>query len=128
MVQEWLLDASSSDSRLFFTNDSTGFHVTGAYERVAPAGVGTANVSKGAVAHAITPDAEQRELAMRAAQKIGLTGGAVDFIKTGKGWVVIEVNSSAGVRAGTQHDAGGDVAGSLVNQALRVAAEHAKAV
>jgi ribosomal protein S6--L-glutamate ligase len=66
-------------------------------------------------------DPEVRELARRAAKAVGLDNGAVDFIRTSEGWKVLEVNSSAGVRPGTEHDAGGDVAGAVVAQALHVA-------
>jgi ribosomal protein S6--L-glutamate ligase len=125
VVQPWILESGGLDTRAFVVKNTEGtYDIVGSYQRTPPDGVGAANLSKGATIKPVVPDSELRALTQRAAAAVGLQNGAIDFIHRNDGWKVVEVNSSAGVRPGTEQDAGGDVAGAVIAQAVAAARAH----
>ena len=76
-----------------------GGRVVAAMERRADPGDGRANVARGAAARAITPEAEERDLALAAAAALGLSVAGVDLLRDGDRPLVLEVNSCPGLEA-----------------------------
>jgi len=64
-----------------------------AYQKTAPAGEWRFNLSGGAKAKVLKPEKSIEIMARQALEVIGLRLGAVDFLNTAKGPVILEVNS-----------------------------------
>jgi ribosomal protein S6--L-glutamate ligase len=71
-------------------------------------------VHRGGRTEAITLDAETREVALRAAQTLGLTIAGVDMLESDDGPLVMEVNSTPGLQ-GIEEATGLDVAGTIID-------------
>ena len=74
--------------------------IIGAMYRHAPEGEWRTNVSLGSEVRDATGDLpeEATEMAVRAADAVGLDYAGVDLIENGEGWVVLETNPTAGFR------------------------------
>ena len=90
-------------------------------ERKAQAGEFRSNLHRGGKALAMEITAEERSTAVRAAKIIGLNVAGVDIIRTQRGPVVLEVNSSPGLE-GIEQTTGADIA----TQIVRFIERHAK--
>lgn len=93
LVQEYVEEAEGKDIRLLVV----GRRCVAAMQRVAPEGDFRANLHRGATAAPFEPDARTEALAIRAANlhEIGVAG--VDIIQSGRGPLLLEVNSSPGL-------------------------------
>ena len=56
---------------------------------------------------------EERKTALRSAEVLGLNVGGVDMLRSNRGPLVIEVNSSPGIE-GMETASGADVAGAMI--------------
>ena len=119
MVQEFIAEAKGADLRCFVV----GGEVVAAMRRQAPKGDFRSNLHRGGSARGVTATHAEQETAVRAAQVLGLGVAGVDLIRSKRGPLVLEVNSSPGLE-GIEAASGVDVAGRIVDH---VAARDAKA-
>lgn len=116
LVQEFIAEAEGADLRCFVVGDA----VVAAMRRQAPKGDFRSNLHRGGTAEALTPTDDERAVAVRAAQVLGLGVAGVDLIRARRGPLVLEVNSSPGLE-GIEAATGVDVAGKIIDYAAKVA-------
>jgi ribosomal protein S6--L-glutamate ligase len=109
MVQEFVREASGTDIRAFVV----GGEVVAAIKRIGRAGEFRANLHRGATAIRVELSAEERQIAQRAAGAVGLNVSGVDMVRSARGPLVMEVNSSPGLE-GIEGTTGIDVAGRII--------------
>jgi ribosomal protein S6--L-glutamate ligase len=81
--------------------------------RQAPDGDFRANLHRGGVASAVRLTAAERDIAIRAARIMGLGVAGVDLLRSGRGPLVLEVNSSPGLE-GIESATKKDIAGLII--------------
>ena len=109
LVQQFIKEAGGADIRCLVVGDK----VVAAMKRQGAEGEFRSNLHRGGSANIekITP--EERSTAVRAAKVMGLNVAGVDLLRSSKGPVIMEVNSSPGLE-GIETATGKDVAGSIV--------------
>ena len=109
LVQEFIGEAKGADVRCFVV----GGKVIAAMRRQAKAGEFRSNLHRGGTAEATRLTAEETDTAIRAAAVMGLGIAGVDLLRSKRGPLVLEVNSSPGLE-GIEAATGVDVAGEIV--------------
>ena len=109
LVQEFIREAGGSDIRCFVV----GKKVIAAMQRKAVKGEYRSNLHRGGTAEVIRLTPEERALAVRAAQVMGLDLAGVDILRSSHGPLVIEVNSSPGME-GIETATGKNVADKII--------------
>jgi ribosomal protein S6--L-glutamate ligase len=109
LVQEFIKEAGGSDVRCFVI----GKKVVAAMERKSAPGEFRSNLHRGgtAVLTKLTP--LERRTAIKAAQTMGLNVAGVDILRSSRGPLVMEVNSSPGLR-GIEESTGVNVAAKII--------------
>jgi ribosomal protein S6--L-glutamate ligase len=110
LVQEFIKEAAGADLRALVV----GGRVVAAMERQAAAGEFRSNLHRGGTASAVKLSTRERNTAIRAARVMGLGVAGVDLLRSGRGPVVMEVNSSPGLE-GIERATGVDVAGEIID-------------
>lgn len=110
LVQEFVAEAKGADLRCFVV----GGRVVAAMKRQAPKGDFRSNLHRGGTAKGVRASAAEQEVAVRAAQVLGLGVAGVDLIRSARGPLVLEVNASPGLE-GIEEASGVDVAGEIVD-------------
>jgi ribosomal protein S6--L-glutamate ligase len=110
LVQEFVSEAAGSDVRAFVV----GGRVVAAMLRTGAPGEFRSNLHRGGSAEVTQLSKAERSTAVRAARVVGLSVAGVDMLRTGKGPVVMEVNSSPGLE-GIETATGIDVAGAIID-------------
>ena len=105
LVQEYIKEAGGTDLRCFVV----GGKVIAAMKRQAQEGEFRANLHRGGTASLVKLTPEERSTASRAAKILGLNVCGVDMLRSNHGPVVMEVNSSPGLK-GIESATGKDVA------------------
>lgn len=93
LVQEFIKESDGKDLRCFVINGK----VVACMQRTARAGEFRANVHKGADISMIKISSEEKKMAIQAAKTMGLQVAGVDLIRSNKGPLLLEVNSSPGL-------------------------------
>ncbi|HWS77402.1 MAG TPA: RimK family alpha-L-glutamate ligase, partial [Thermomonas sp.] len=109
LVQEFIGEAKGADLRCFVVGDK----VVAAMRRQAPKGDFRSNLHRGGTAKAVRASKAEIETAVRAAKVLGLGVAGVDLIRSNRGPLVLEVNSSPGLE-GIEAATGVDVAGRII--------------
>jgi ribosomal protein S6--L-glutamate ligase len=109
LVQEFIREASGADLRCFVV----GGKVVAAMQRQAPDGDFRANLHRGGTATPVELAPEEAEMAVHAAAVMGLGIAGVDLLRSRRGPLVLEVNSSPGLE-GIEAATGIDVAGAII--------------
>ncbi len=109
LVQEFIAEAKGADVRCFVV----GGQVVAAMRRQAPPGEFRSNLHRGGSAKAVVLNDQERETAIRAAKVMGLNVAGVDLLRSRRGPLVLEVNSSPGLE-GIEGATGLDVAGQVI--------------
>ena len=109
LVQEFVAEAHGADLRCFVV----GGKVVAAMRRQAPKGDFRSNLHRGGTAKAIAPSRIEQEVAVRAAGVIGLGVAGVDMIRSKRGPLVLEINSSPGLE-GIEAATGVDIARAII--------------
>ena len=115
LVQEFVKEADGKDLRLFVIDGK----VVAAIERKAAAGEFRANIHQGGTASVVKVTAEERKLAIKAAKTLDLLVAGVDIIRSSKGPLLLEVNSSPGLE-GIETATGRDIAGMMISAIERM--------
>ncbi len=110
LVQEYIEEAQGADIRCFVVGDS----VIASMERKAKEGEFRSNLHRGGKASLIEISNEERIMAVRSAEIMGLNVAGVDLIRSGHGPLVLEVNSSPGLQ-GIEKATGKDVADMIID-------------
>ncbi|HDL5730098.1 TPA: RimK family alpha-L-glutamate ligase, partial [Mannheimia haemolytica] len=92
LCQQFVGDAKGQDIRAFVI----GNEVVAAMSRTSVTGDFRANIHQGGTAQPIELTQMERALAIKATKTIGLDIAGVDFLRTEKGVVILEVNASPG--------------------------------
>jgi ribosomal protein S6--L-glutamate ligase len=109
LVQEFIREAGGKDIRCFVINNK----VVASIQREAQKGEFRSNIHMGGKASVIKITPEERKLAVRAAKVLNLPVAGVDIIRSNKGPMVLEVNSSPGLE-GIEGATGKDIAGLMI--------------
>lgn len=109
LVQEFIAEAGGADVRAFVV----GGRVVASMERQAAPDEFRSNLHRGGTATAIKLTRKERNTAIRAARKMGLTVAGVDLLRSSRGPLVMEVNASPGLE-GIENTTGVDVAGEII--------------
>jgi ribosomal protein S6--L-glutamate ligase len=109
LVQEFIKEANGKDLRLFVVDGK----VVASMERKAAPGEFRANIHMGGTAHVIKPTVEEKKIAIRAAKAMNLKVAGVDIIRSAKGPLLLEVNSSPGLE-GIEGATSKDIAGEMI--------------
>jgi ribosomal protein S6--L-glutamate ligase len=110
LVQEFIAEANGADVRCFVV----GGKVVAAMRRKARAGEFRSNLHRGGTATATTLTVAETDTAIRAAKVMGLNVAGVDLLRSRRGPLVLEVNSSPGLE-GIEASTGVDVAGAVID-------------
>ena len=109
LVQEFIREAAGRDIRAFVV----GSRVVAAMERIAQPGEFRSNLHRGGYAVPADLSRKERNIAVRAAKTMGLNVVGVDLLRSDRGPLVIELNSSPGLE-GIENTTGVDVAGEII--------------
>ena len=110
LVQEFIKEAAGKDIRCFVIDGK----VVASIQREAAKGEFRSNLHQGGTASEIKITAEEKKLAVKAAKVLGLQIAGVDIIRSNKGPLVLEVNSSPGLE-GIELATGKDIAGMMIS-------------
>ncbi len=119
MVQEFIKEAGGSDIRCFVIGEK----VVAAMKRQALEGEFRSNLHRGGSASLIKITPQERATAVKAAKVMGLNVAGVDILRSGRGPLVMEVNSSPGLE-GIEAATGKDVAGMIIQFLEKNASPH----
>jgi len=109
IVQEFIREAAGSDIRCFVVGDQ----VVASMMRKAAEGEFRSNIHRGGSGHKVEITEQERRMAVRAAQLLGLGVAGVDILRSKSGPVVMEVNSSPGLE-GIEKTTDVNVAGAII--------------
>ncbi|WP_339713737.1 30S ribosomal protein S6--L-glutamate ligase [uncultured Kriegella sp.] len=109
LVQEFIKEANGQDIRCFVVNGK----VVASMQRQAAKGEFRANIHQGGKASIIRITPEEKKLAIKAAKVLNLAVAGVDIIRSNKGPLLLEVNSSPGLE-GIENATGKDIANSMI--------------
>jgi len=109
LVQEFIKEAGGADIRCFVVGEK----VVAAMKRQGKEGEFRSNIHRGGSASIVSLTREERATAVRAANTMGLNVCGVDILRSSRGPLVMEVNSSPGLE-GIERATGKDVAGTII--------------
>ena len=109
LVQEFIKEAEGRDLRVFVV----GGKAVAAMERSGAKGDFRSNLHRGGRAEAVKMSAQERSTALKAARSMGLNVCGVDMLRSSRGPLVMEVNSSPGLE-GIENATGVDIAGAII--------------
>ena len=109
LVQEFIAESAGSDLRCFVIGDK----VVAAMRRQGPEGDFRSNLHRGGSAEMVKIRPEERAMAVRAAKVLGLKVAGVDLVRSNRGPLVLEVNSSPGLK-GIERATGKNVANNII--------------
>ncbi len=109
MVQEFIKESSGTDIRAFVI----GNRVAASMKRVAPEGEFRSNLHRGASVEKVTLTSEENQIAIRAANILGLNIAGVDLMRSDRGPLILEVNSSPGLQ-GIEASTNIDIASQII--------------
>lgn len=109
LVQEYIAEARGRDIRCLVVGDK----VVAAIERCAKEGDFRSNLHRGGVANVAVISERERQIAITAAQTLGLDVAGVDILRASRGPLVMEVNASPGLE-GIEKTTGIDIASHMI--------------
>ncbi|WP_051412653.1 30S ribosomal protein S6--L-glutamate ligase [Pseudoxanthomonas sp. J35] len=110
LLQEFVAEAEGADLRCFVVGD----RVVAAMRRQAAEGEFRSNLHRGGEASPAQASEEEQAMAVRSARALGLGVAGVDLIRSSRGPLVLEVNSTPGLE-GVETACGVDVAGAIMD-------------
>ena len=109
LVQEFIKEANGKDIRCFVIDGK----VVASIQREAMPGEFRANIHLGGTASIIKATSEEKRIAIKAAKAMDLKVAGVDIIRSSKGPLLLEVNSSPGLE-GIEGATNKDIAGEMI--------------
>ncbi len=113
-IQEFIKEAGGADIRCFVV----GGKVVASMKRQGAEDDFRSNLHAGGSAESIRLKPNERAMAVRAAKTLGLDIAGVDIIRSSRGPLVLEVNSSPGIK-GIERASGKDVAAAIIDHIER---------
>lgn len=117
IVQEYIEESKGSDIRCFVIGDK----VVASMIRHAAEGEFRANLHRGGSASIVKITKQEREVAIKAAKIVGLKIAGVDILRSKRGPLILEINSSPGLE-GIEGATNKDIAGMIIDYLVK----HAK--
>jgi ribosomal protein S6--L-glutamate ligase len=114
LVQEFIEESAGRDVRAFVIDGK----VIAAYRRIGKEGDFRSNLHRGGTGEAIKLTRKEKEIAVAAAQSLGLSIAGVDMLQSNRGPLVMEVNSSPGLE-GIERYSNIDIATSIIQYVER---------
>ncbi len=121
LVQEFIKEAGGSDIRCFVIGDK----VFAAMKRQSADGDFRSNLHSGGSAEPVKLRPEERAVAVKAAKSLGLDVAGVDIVRSSHGPLVLEVNSSPGLK-GIEKVTGKDIATAIIEHIEKFAINRLK--
>lgn len=109
IVQEYIKESKGADIRAFVVDGK----VVGAMRRQGKEGEFRSNLHRGGSSEIIELSKEEKAAATKATRSLGLQVAGVDMLQSSRGPLIIEVNSSPGLR-GIETATGIDIAGKII--------------
>lgn len=109
LVQQFVSESAGTDVRALVVGDE----VVAAMKRTGVKGEFRSNLHRGGSAEPVELTPQEKDIALRASRTIGLQVSGVDLLRSSRGPVVLEVNSSPGIE-GIEKATGIDVAGKII--------------
>ena len=109
LVQEFISEAMGTDVRALVV----GKRVVAAMRRTGRKGEFRSNLHRGGIAEAVELTPDEIQTALKSTETLGLNVAAVDMLRSKRGPLVLEVNSSPGIE-GMEQATGVDVAGAMI--------------
>lgn len=109
IVQEFIGEAKGSDIRVFVVGGS----IVAAMKRTAAEGEFRSNFHRGGSCEEVKLSEEEKKVAIHAARAMGLGIAGVDLLRSKRGPLILEINSSPGLE-GIEGATGVDIAGAIV--------------
>ena len=94
MVQEFIKESGGTDIRAFVVGDK----VVASMKRIAPEGEFRSNVHRGGTTEKVQLTSEEENMAVNASRILGLSIAGVDLMRSNRGPLILEVNSSPGLQ------------------------------
>ena len=94
MVQEFIKESGGTDIRAFVVGDE----VVASMKRIAPEGEFRSNVHRGGTTEKVRLTSEEENMAVNASRILGLSIAGVDLMRSNRGPLILEVNSSPGLQ------------------------------
>ena len=94
MVQEFIKESGGTDIRAFVVGDE----VVASMKRIAPDGEFRSNVHRGGTMEKVQLTLEEENMAVNASRILGLSVAGVDLMRSNRGPLILEVNSSPGLQ------------------------------
>jgi ribosomal protein S6--L-glutamate ligase len=110
LVQEFIKESNGCDIRCFIIGD----RVVASMMRKAKEGEFRSNLHRGGSAIPVDISEEEARVAINAAKALGLNVAGVDLLRSSRGPLVLEVNSSPGLQ-GIETSTGLDIAGMIID-------------
>ncbi|MHC4943100.1 MAG: RimK family alpha-L-glutamate ligase [Planctomycetota bacterium] len=124
LIQEYIQESEGRDIRVIVTRDK----VLAVMRRQAKAGEFRSNIHRGGWGEIVEPPRDLEEVALHAANIIGLDVGGVDIMESKRGPLVLEINASPGIE-GIEKITGRDLAQEIILYAEnKVEEKKAKAI
>lgn len=109
IVQEFIKEAKAADIRAFVVDGE----VVGAMKRQGKEGEFRSNLHRGGTSEIIKLKRSEKAAAVKAAKAMGLNMAGVDMLQSDRGPLILEVNSSPGLK-GIEHATGIDIASKVI--------------
>ena len=109
MLQEYIKEANGEDIRMFIV----GGKIVASMKRISDKDEFRSNVHRGAETKPIEPTLLEKKITRNACKALGLTVAGVDIIRSNKGPLLLEVNSSPGLQ-GIEEATGINVAKEII--------------
>ncbi len=113
LMQEFIGEAQGADLRCLVVGD----HVVASMRRQAPEGDFRSNLHAGGTASPAQASRAEQQVAVRSAKALGLGVAGVDLIRSDRGPLVLEVNSTPGLE-GVEAVCGEDIAGRMIDHVV----------
>ena len=110
MVQEFIKESSGTDIRVFVV----GKKVVASMKRIAPEGEFRSNVHRGGQMEKVDLTDEEIKISLDASKILGLSVAGVDLMRSDRGPLILEVNSSPGLQ-GIETCSNQNVAGEIIS-------------
>ena len=94
MVQEFIKESGGTDIRAFVVGDE----VVASMKRIAPEGEFRSNIHRGGTMEKVQLTSEEENMAVNASRILGLSIAGVDLMRSNRGPLILEVNSSPGLQ------------------------------
>ena len=109
LIQEYIHESKGADIRAFVIGDK----VVACMKRQGKEGEFRSNLHRGGHSESIQLSKEEEQMAILAAKAMGLNVAGVDMLRSSKGSLVIEINSSPGLEGIEKHSKT-DIAGEII--------------